>query len=166
MNKIAILYGSSGGNVESVAKQIQDLFDGNADLYNVESVSINEIKDYPYYVVATSTTGIGDLQDDWEGFLPSFAQMDFSGKKVAILALGDSASYSTSFAESMKVVYDEISDMAEIVGQVPDEGYTYDDSTAVIDGMWVGLPIDEDNEYDMTEERLTKWVEALKEEFV
>jgi flavodoxin I len=32
--------------------------------------------------------------------------------------------------------------------------------------MFVGLPIDEDNEYDMTEERLKRWVEKLKEEFV
>jgi len=32
MNKIAILYGSSGGNAESVARQVQDLFEGEADL--------------------------------------------------------------------------------------------------------------------------------------
>jgi flavodoxin I len=37
---------------------------------------------------------------------------------------------------------------------------------AVIDGMWVGLPIDEDNEYDMTDQRLTSWVEELKKIFV
>ena len=80
--------------------------------------------------------------------------------------MGDSASYSTSFAESMKVVFDEIQDKVQIVGRVPDEGYTYDDSTAVIDGLWVGLPIDEDNEYDLTQERLEKWVEVLKKEFV
>lgn len=166
MNKIAILYGTSGGSVESVAKEVQDLFEGSADLYNVLDVSLNEIKDYPYLIVGTSTTGIGDLQDDWEGFLPSFAQIDFTGKKVAIFALGDSASYSTSFAESMKVVYDEIYEKAEIVGKVPDEGYTYDDSIAVEDGIWVGLPLDEDNEYDLTEERLKRWVEQLKIEFV
>lgn len=166
MNKIAILYGTSGGSVESVAKEVQDLFEGSADLYNVLDVSLNEIKDYPYLIVGTSTTGIGDLQDDWEGFLPSFAQIDFTGKKVAIFALGDSASYSTSFAESMKVVYDEIYEKAEIVGKVIDEGYTYDDSIAVEDGIWVGLPLDEDNEYDLTEERLKRWVEQLKIEFV
>ena len=80
--------------------------------------------------------------------------------------MGDSASYSTSFAESMKVVYDEIHDKVEVVGKVPDVGYTYDDSTAVEDGVWVGLPLDEDNEYDLTEERLIKWVEQLKKEFV
>ncbi|HAR39450.1 MAG: flavodoxin [Bacteroidetes bacterium GWD2_45_23] len=166
MNKIAILYGSSGGNVTSVARQVQDLFDGNADIYNVMEVSLEEIKDYTYYIIGTSTTGIGDLQDDWEGFLPSFSRLDFTGKKAAIFALGDSASYSTSFAESMKVVFDEIQDKVQIVGRVPDEGYTYDDSTAVIDGLWVGLPIDEDNEYDLTQERLEKWVESLKQEFV
>ncbi len=166
MNKIVILYGSSGGNAASVARQVQDLFDGNADIFNVMDITLKEVKDYSYYVIGTSTTGIGDLQDDWEGFLPSFARMDFSGKKVAIFALGDSASYSTSFAESMKVVYDEMHDKVQIVGQVPDEGYTYDDSTAVSNGMWVGLPIDEDNEYDLTQERLAKWVEMLKKEFV
>jgi flavodoxin I len=37
---------------------------------------------------------------------------------------------------------------------------------AVVDGMFVGLPIDEDNEYDLTEERLTAWVEKLKPVFV
>ena len=166
MNKIAILYGSSGGNAESVARQTQDLFEGEADLYNVREVTLDEIRDYPYYIIGTSTTGIGDLQDDWEGFLPSFIRLDLSGKKVAIFALGDSASYSSSFAESMKVVYDEIVDRTTIVGQMPDEGYTYDDSMAVIGGMFVGLPIDEDNEYDMTGERLTAWVEKLKNEFI
>ena len=166
MNKIAILYGSSGGNAESVARQVQDLFEGEADLYNVREVTLDEIRDYPYYIFGTSTTGIGDLQDDWEGFLPSFIRLDLSDKKVAIFALGDSASYSSSFAESMKVVYDEIVDSTTIVGQMPDEGYTYDDSMAVIDGMFVGLPIDEDNEYDMTGERLAAWVEKLKNEFV
>ncbi|MGI6073780.1 MAG: flavodoxin [Fermentimonas sp.] len=166
MNKIAILYGSSGGNAETVAKQVQDLFDGTADIYNVLYVTLDEIKDYTYYILGTSTTGIGDLQDDWEGFLPSFASLDFTGKKVAIFALGDSASYSNSFAESMRVVFDELNDKVEFVGQVKDEGYTYDMSSAVSDGVWIGLPIDEDNEYDLTEERLQIWVEKLKPEFV
>src|SRR5690554_5251165 len=151
MNKIAILYGTSGGSVESVAKQVQDLFEGNADIYNVLDVSRSEIEDYKYIIVGTSTTGIGDLQDDREGFLPAFSKIDFTGKKVAIFALGDSASYSTSFAESMREVYDEINDKVEIVGQVPDEGYTYDDSTAVEDRIWLALHLDEDTEYDLTE---------------
>lgn len=165
MGKIAILYGTSGGNTEMVAKSVQALFDGEADLYNVESVRLDDIKPYKYLILGTSTTGIGDLQDDWDSFLPSFAKADLSDKVVAIFALGDSASYSSSFAESMKIIYDAIAGKTTIVGSVADEGYIYDDSMAVVDGRWVGLPIDEDNEYDQTDARIEAWVAELKEEF-
>lgn len=166
MGKIAILYGSSGGNTEMVAKSVVDLFDGEADLFNVEDISINDIKPYKYLILGASTTGIGDLQDDWEAFLPSFAKADLADKTIAIFALGDSASYSSSFAEAMVVIYDAIVDKTTIVGSVADEGYEYDDSLAVVDGRFVGLPIDEDNEYDLTDDRLGAWVEELKKVFV
>ena len=141
MSNIAILYGTSGGNTESVAKSIRNLFDDDADLFNVDSIKIDDIKPYKYLILGTSTTGIGDLQDDWDSFLPSFSKADLSDKLVAIFALGDSASYSSSFAESMKVIYDAIKEKTTVVGFVDDEGYTYDDSSAVVDGRWVGIPI-------------------------
>ena len=167
MNKIAILYGSSSGNTESVANRIKDKFDGKADVFNVESVSIDAVQPYKYLILGTSTTGIGDLQEDWEGFLPTFSsRMDFTDKIVAIFGLGDSGSFSDSFAESIFALHDALKDKVKIVGEIPDEGYTYDDSLAVEDGKWLGLALDEDNEYDDTEERITKWVEQLKKEFV
>lgn len=166
MSNIAILYGTSGGNTESVAKSIRNLFDDDADLFNVDSIKIDDIKPYKYLILGTSTTGIGDLQDDWDSFLPSFSKADLSDKLVAIFALGDSASYSSSFAESMKVIYDAIKEKTTVVGFVDDEGYTYDNSSAVVDGRWVGLPIDEDNEYDLTDARLKAWVDQLKKLFV
>lgn len=167
MNKIAILYGSSSGNAESVANRIKDMFDGKADVFDVGSVSIDEVKHYQYLILGSSTTGVGDLQDDWDSFLPTFSsKMDFTDKIVAIFGLGDSASFSDSFAESIFVLHDELKDKVKIVGEVSDEGYTYDDSLAVEDGKWLGLALDEDNEYDETEERLTKWIEQLKKIFV
>jgi hypothetical protein len=59
-----------------------------------------------------------------------------------------------------------IKEKTTVVGFVDDEGYTYDDSSAVVDGRWVGLPIDEDNEYDLTDARLKAWVDQLKKLFV
>ncbi|MFA6701643.1 MAG: flavodoxin [Dysgonamonadaceae bacterium] len=165
MNNIAILYGSSGGNTESVAKRLNEILDGNADLYDVANVKLDEIKSYPYYILGTSTTGIGDLQDDWEGFLPTFKKLDLTDKKIAIFALGDSGSFSSSFAQSMRILYDAVKDQVTVIGEVEDEGYTYDESDAVIDGKWVGLAIDEDNEYDLTEDRLQGWSKKLKEVF-
>ena len=64
------------------------------------------------------------------------------------------------------MIFDAIVDKTTIVGSVADEGYEYDDSLAVVDGRFVGLPIDEDNEYDLTDDRLFPWVEELKKIFV
>lgn len=167
MKKIAILYGTSSGNTESIANRLKDKLDGGADVFDVGDLSIDEIEPYKYLILGTSTTGMGDLQDDWDDFLPTFSsEMNFAGKTVAIFGLGDSASFSSSFAESIFVLYEELKDKVKIVGAVPDEGYTYDDSSAVIDGEWLGLALDEDNEYDETEDRITKWADQLNTEFV
>ena len=73
MNKIAILYGSSGGNTESIAGRLKQMLNGEADIYNVEDVSVETVQPYKYLILGASTTGMGDLQDDWEGFLPTFS---------------------------------------------------------------------------------------------
>lgn len=165
MSKIAILFGTTGGNTENVANQLKEKLNGQVDVYDVADLSVADIEDYDYYVTATSTDGMGELQEDWDAFLPEFSGMNLTDKKVAILALGDSASFGASFAGSMRVIYDEIQDETTVVGAVADEGYTYDDSEGVIDGQWVGLPIDEENESDQTEERLDAWAEVLNKEF-
>ena len=51
---------------------------------------------------------------------------------------------------------------ANIVGAVSTDGYTFDESTAVVDGKFVGLALDEDNESDKTDERIAAWVEEIK----
>jgi len=161
MGKIAIVYGSSTGATEAVAEKIQALFD-DAALFNAESVSVDDLKPYDFLIFGASTTGVGDLQDDWEVLLPKVEKMDFTGKKVALFSLGDSASFSTSFAGAMYYIYKALKGKVEIVGSVSTDGYTFDDSDAVIDGRFVGLALDEDNEYNETDARLAAWVEDLK----
>ncbi len=161
MSKIAIVYGSSTGATEAVAEKIQALFD-DAALFNAESVSIDDLKPYDFLIFGASTTGVGDLQDDWEVLLPKVEKMDFTGKKVALFSLGDSASFSTSFAGAMYYIYKALKGKVEIVGSVSTDGYTFDESDAVIDGRFIGLALDEDNEYNETDARLTAWVEDLK----
>lgn len=161
MSKIAIVYGSSTGATEAVAEKIQALFD-DATLFNAESVSVDDLKPYDFLIFGASTTGVGDLQDDWEVLLPKVEKMDFTGKKVALFSLGDSASFSTSFAGAMYYIYKALKGKVEIVGSVSTDGYTFDDSDAVIDGRFIGLALDEDNEYNETDARLTAWVEDLK----
>ena len=53
----------------------------------------------------------------------------------------------------------------EIVGSVATAGYSFDDSRAVVDNKFVGLPIDVDNESDLTDERVSSWVQNIKPSF-
>jgi flavodoxin I len=53
---------------------------------------------------------------------------------------------------------------AKLIGQVSPEGYTFDESKSVIDGKFCGLPIDEDNESELTDQRLSAWVQQINSE--
>ena len=161
MSKIAIVYGSSTGATVAVAEKIQALLEG-ASLFNAAEVSVEDLQPFDFYVFGASTTGVGDLQDDWEELLPKVEKMNLAGKKIALFSLGDSASFSTSFAGAMYPMYKAFKNKAEIVGAVSTDGYTYDDSDAVVDGHFVGLALDEDNEYDLTDDRLKAWTDELK----
>lgn len=165
MSKIAIVYGTSTGVTESVAEKIKKALDGNVDIYDAAKVSLDSLNPYSFLFFGASTTGYGDLQDDWDAFLPEFESFDFSGKKVALFGLGDSSSYPDTFVNGMGTIYEAIKDKAEIVGSVSTDGYTYDDSTAIVDGKFVGLPLDDDNEFDQTDARLEAWLKDLKQYF-
>lgn len=161
MSKIAIVYGSSTGATEAVAEKIQAAFD-DAAIFNADGLNVEDLKPYDFLILGASTTGVGDLQDDWEALLPKVEKMNFTGKKVAIFGLGDSASFSTSFAGGMYIIYKALKGKVDIVGSVSTDGYTFDDSEALVDGRFVGLALDEDNEYNETDGRIAAWVEELK----
>ncbi len=164
MSKIAIFYGSSTGNTENVSKTIAKKL--NADLYNVADNPIDKILEYDNLIFGSSTWGIGDLQGDWEGFLPELAKANLSGKTVAIFGLGDSCSYGESFVDAIGLIYEAIENKGcKIVGKVDALKYNFDTSKAIEDGFFVGLPLDEDNESNLTSERIDKWIEELSKHF-
>ncbi len=165
MEKIAILFGSSTGNTENVAETLAEKIGDNAEVFNVADASVDDLADYKNFILGASTWGVGDLQDDWDEFLSDFAEMDFDGKKVALYGLGDSMTYSDTFVDGMKLIYDEISDKAEIIGQVDTDGYNFDESLSVVDDKFIGLPLDEDNEDDLTESRIDAWLEDILSKF-
>jgi flavodoxin I len=53
----------------------------------------------------------------------------------------------------------------QLLGKVSPEGYTFQDSEALEGGLFLGLPIDEDFEPELTDDRLNCWVEQLNKEF-
>jgi len=56
---------------------------------------------------------------------------------------------------------------AQFIGYWPTEGYRFDASKAVTDDgkQFVGLALDEDSEYDLSDERIHTWCEQVLVEY-
>ena len=137
-----------------------------ADIWNISKSRAADLLAYPYLVFGTSTYGEGMLQHDWDRFILELDEADLYGKKVAVFALGDQIVWSKTFVNSMGTVYDKLMDRgATIVGSWPTETYDFEESTAVRNGVFVGLPLDRHNQREMTTERIELWVRQLLREF-
>ncbi len=151
------------GNTSDVAEKIKEAF-GDAELVDVADASADNL-DADLVILGTSTWGIGDLQDDFEDFMDTLEEADLSDKTVALFGLGDQDGYPDTFCDGMGSVYEAIADKCgKVIGFTSNDGYEYDESRAEVDGKFVGLVIDEDNQSDLTDERVEKWVAQLKGE--
>lgn len=164
MAKTGVFYGSSTGNTEDAAKQIADAL--GAEAVEISSTSADDILACDYIVFGVSTWGAGDLQDDFDDFMGTLEGMDFSGKKVAVFGLGDQESYSDTFVDAMGILGKAVkAGGGELVGAVSTDGYEFDSSEAEDGGSFIGLPLDEDNQSDLTADRIAAWVAELKKAF-
>jgi flavodoxin I len=167
MKKVGIFYGSSMGQTRKAAKKLQTVLGkNNADLHDIKETKPETILKYDNLVFGTSAWGVGDMQDDWEAFIDTLVELDFSGKKVALFGLGDQKEYPGSFADGLGTLYCRFPDKSIIVGKWPLDGYTYYFSSAEKDGKFVGLALDEESQARKTTERIKKWAEILKNEFI
>ena len=123
---------------------------------------LEDVSGFENLILATPTYGSGDLQDDWDSLLSKLDESAFSGKTIALLGLGDQEIYGDTFCNGIAHLYAKVSKQGKVVGQTSTDGYTFDDSEAVVDGKFVGLVIDEVNQEENTEQRIAAWVETLK----
>ena len=165
MEKTCIIYGSSTGTCQAIADKIAaKLGVGGADVYDVAKVTADTVAPYKNVLLGTSTWGAGELQDDWYDGLEKLKQADLSGKTVALFGCGDCESYGDTFCAAMGEIYDALKDSgAEFVGRVSTDGYTFDDSAAVVDGRFIGLALDDVTEPDKTDDRIAAWTESIKD---
>jgi len=164
MNKTCIIYGSSTGTCQAIAEKIAaKLGVDSADVFDVANIEGSTVEGYQNLILGTSTWGAGELQDDWYDGLEKIKGADLSGKTIALFGCGDSESYSDTFCGAMAEIYDGLKDSgAKFVGAVGTDGYTYDDSAAVIDDKFIGLALDDVNEDDKTDDRIEAWVNDIK----
>lgn len=169
MAKIGLFYGTQTSNTQTAAELIQKEFGGDSvvTLQDISQTEPSDFADYQYIIIACPTWNVGELQSDWESFYDDqLDNIDFSGKKVAYFGEGDQNGYPDTFQDAMGILEEKISELGgETVGYWSTEGYEFSDSKALRDGKFVGLALDEDNQSELTEERIKTWVAQLKTEF-
>lgn len=166
MAEIGIFYGSTTGKTQIAAEAIQQEFGkGKADLFDIAKATAADLSNYRLLILGVSTWGIGDLQDDWDINLNLLDRVVFAGKKVALFGLGDAFSYPDSFLDAMGALYEAVRKHgAETIGRWSAEDYLFTASRALVEGRFVGLALDADNEDHMSRQRISQWVAQLTSE--
>jgi flavodoxin I len=167
MSKIGLFYGTQTGNTELLAGAIQEALGGDSavDMYDVADASTDDFSSYDILILGCPTWNIGELQSDWDGLLEELDAVDFQGKKVAYFGPGDQVGYSDNFQDAIGIIETAISKLGgTTIGYWPIEGYDFNESKAVRGDKFVGLALDDDNQPEMTDDRIKAWVQQLKSE--
>ena len=163
MNATIVIYGSSTGTCEAIAEKIASKL--GCETINVQDLTADTINDHQNLILGTSTWGAGELQDDWYDGLKTLQDANLNGKTIALFGCGDCELYSDTFVGGIGELYNAIKDSgARFIGSVDTDGYTFDDSEAVIDGKFIGLPLDDINEDYKTDIRIENWLSAISPE--
>ena len=163
MNATIVIYGSSTGTCEAIAEKIASKL--GCEAMNVQDLTTEIVDANQNLILGTSTWGAGELQDDWYDGLNILQKADLNGKTIALFGCGDCESYGDTFVGGIGELYNGIkASGANFIGSVETYGYTFDDSEAVIDGKFIGLPLDDINEDDKTDARIDAWIAQISPE--
>ena len=164
-NNIAIVYGSTTGNIEHAAEVIaKNLEPENVTLFDIAEEE-PDIDDFDVIIIGISTWEYGGLQEDWIEYLPFFKDLNFMGKICALFGQGDQRGYEKWFQDALKDVHNVlVKDKATIIGYWPNDGYDFDDSQGLTTDkkFFLGLSLDDDNQPELTEQRIAQWGQQLK----
>jgi len=166
---IGLFYGSSTCYTEMAAEKIQRQFDNGAmDVMNIADTPVSEMQHYQQLILGIPTWDYGELQEDWEDHWDDIDTVDLSGKTVALYGLGDQVGYPEWFLDAMGYLHNKVLVQgANIIGYWPNKGYEFTESQALTEDKqyFFGLALDDENEFDQTDERISTWCNELKTHF-
>lgn len=166
---IGLFYGSSTCYTEMAAEKIRDRIGAEwIDLHNVAEDDIALAQQYDFLIFGIPTWDYGELQEDWENTWDELAQLDLHGKTVALFGLGDQEGYPQWFQDALGYLHAQLVALgARAVGYWPADGYEFEESKGLTaDGShFVGLALDEENEFDLSDERIARWCTQVMREF-
>jgi flavodoxin I len=167
MVKIGLFYSFNSEKTKKIAEKLKNsLSELEIQDINIEEANENTFDPFDNLILGSSTWFDGELPNYWDEFLPSVENKNFSGKKVAIFGLGDQKNYSENFCDAIGLLADFFEKReAKLIGKFPIIGFNFEESKAVRNNEFLGLPIDQENLSNRTNENIKRWGEILKSEF-
>ena len=166
---IGLLYGSSTCYTQMVAEKIQALLGADlVTLHNLKETPVQTMAQYDALIFGISTWDFGEIQEDWQANWDAIDQVKLGGKQIALFGLGDQQGYGEWFLDAMGLLHDKLLlQGCQMVGYWPNEGYQFEASKALVDEgrYFVGLALDETSQYQLTDERLARWLPQVLDEF-
>lgn len=168
MAKIGLFYATDTGNTRKIAKRIKKQFaEDEIELFDVAKTAPDEMLNCEALMIGTPTLGDGELPEPLGEFLGQLEARHLEGKPIALFGLGDQVGYPTEFVDAMGILYKKLKKLgATFIGGWSAEGYEFEKSKALRDGEFVGLVLDQDNQADLTNERIEEWLEQVKPELL
>jgi len=173
--KIGLFYGSTTCYTEMAAEKIQQNFvenlmvkpDLTVELFNIKDTALSNIDDFDIVIMGISTWDYGQIQEDWEGHWEDIATLNLSGKIVALYGMGDQIGYTEWFQDALGMLHEQvIAQNGFVIGYWPNQGYEFEASKALTEdnSQFVGLSLDEDNQYEQSDERIAQWCQQIRDE--
>lgn len=168
--KIGLFYGSTTCYTEMAAEKIRGIIGEDlVDIHNVKETPLSLMANYDLLLLGISTWDFGEIQEDWNEIWDDLATTPVKGKVVALFGLGDQEGYGEWFLDAMGLLHDELKTVgAEFVGYWPnDDSYEFEASKALTEdqSQFVGLALDEDSQYELSDDRIAAWVEQVLVEY-
>ena len=166
---IGLFYGSSTCYTEMTGEKIRNIIgEDRVDFFNIANTPIIQTQFYDYLIFGIPTWDYGELQEDWEEIWDELDTLDFSGKKIAIYGLGDQVGYPEWFLDAMGYLHSKLVHRGAIpCGYWPRAGYEFEASKALTpdENYFVGLALDEENEFNLSDSRIQQWCTQVLQEF-
>ncbi|CAI8155827.1 MAG: Flavodoxin [Polaribacter sp. SA4-10] len=159
-----LIYSSYTGLTFDITTTIDKQLDVlNLEVLEVSSINSSDFLRFDFLILGVPTWFVGELEPDWDDYFPDFEKIDFTGKDIAIFGLGDQYGYPDNFVDGIGILAEVIiKNGGNIIGYWPNKGYDFNKSIGLApNGMFYGLALDEDNEPELTDERIKYWIEGL-----
>ncbi len=159
--KIGLFYGSTTCYTEIAAEKIREAIGPElVDIFNIKETPLSKTSDYQVLIFGISTWDYGELQEDWAELWQQVNGLSVQGKIIALYGMGDQEGYGQWFQDALGMLHDELQpQQPTFIGYTRTDGYQFEASKALTpDGQhFVGLALDEDNQYDLSDQRIQDW---------